>query len=64
MTSYTAELEQTEMHWKIDGAQAMLKLRCVAINDPWDELTEFRIQRPYPHISLYRIQTWPMKRTA
>ena len=39
-------LERTGMHWTIPGAQAMLKLRCVALNGQWDEFTQlFRIQR-------------------
>ena len=61
-------LERTGMHWTIDGAQAMLKLRCVAINGHWDEFTAFRIQREtqrlYPHTGLYEVETWPMKRAA
>jgi hypothetical protein len=61
-------LERTGMHWTIDGAQAMMKLRCVAINGQWDEFTEFRIQREtrrlYPHTALYEVETWPMKRAA
>jgi hypothetical protein len=61
-------LERTGMHWTVDGAQAMLKLRCVAINDQWDEFTEFRIQREtqrlYPHTALYEVEAWPMRRAA
>lgn len=61
-------LERTGMHWTIDGVQAMLKLRGVAINDQWDEFTAFRIQREtrrlYPHTSLYVVEEWPMKRAA
>lgn len=61
-------LERTGMHWTVDGAQAMLKLRCVAINDQWDEFTEFRIQREtqrlYPHATLYEVEAWPMRRAA
>jgi hypothetical protein len=61
-------LERTGMHWTIEGAQAMLKLRCVAINEQWDEFTAFRIQREaqrlYPHTTLYEVEEWPMKRAA
>ena len=61
-------LERTGMHWTLDGAQAMLKLRCVAINDQWEECTEIRIQREprrlYPHTTLYAVEAWPMKRAV
>ena len=61
-------LERTGMHWTVDGAQAMLKLRCVAINEQWDEFTEFRIQREtrrlYPHTALYEVEAWPMALAA
>jgi hypothetical protein len=61
-------LERTGMHWTIAGAQAMMKLRCVAINGQWDEFTAFRIQREtqrlYPHTTLYEIEAWPMNRAA
>ncbi len=61
-------LERSGMHWTLDGAQAMMKLRCVAINDQWDEFTEFRIQhetrRLYPHTGFYSVEEWPMNRAA
>ena len=61
-------LERTGMHWTLDGAQAMMKLRCVAINGQWDEFTAFRIrretQRLYPHTALYEVEEWPMHRAA
>lgn len=56
------------MHWTIEGAQAMRKLRDVAINDQWDEFTAFSIQREtrqlYPHTTLYEVEAWLMKRVA
>ena len=61
-------LERTGMHWTVNGAQAMLKLRCIAINGQWDEFTTFRIQREsqrlYPHTTLYEVEDWPLSRAA
>lgn len=46
-------LNRTGMRWTLEGAQAMLRLRCVAINGLWDELMTAHIQREtkrlYPH---------------
>lgn len=38
-------MERTGMRWEIDGAQAMLNTRSAHINDEWDDLIEFRIQK-------------------
>ena len=61
-------LERTGMRWTIPGAQAMLKLRCVAINDQWDEFTEYRIKREterlYPHAEQLGTLAWPLAEAA
>ena len=61
-------LERTGMHWTIPGAQAMLKLRCVAINEQWDEFTQFRIQREterlYPERNAHETLEWPWPEAA
>jgi hypothetical protein len=61
-------LERTGMHWTIPGAQAMLKLRCVAINEQWDEFTQFRIQREterlYPERKAHETLEWPWPQAA
>jgi len=60
--------ERTGMHWTIPGAQAMLKLRCVAINEQWDEFTQFRIQREterlYPERKAHETLEWPWPEAA
>ena len=33
------------MRWMIEGAQAMLDLRSVALNGDWNGFTQYRIQR-------------------
>jgi hypothetical protein len=38
-------LEQTGMRWTVEGAQAMLHVRALYLNEQWDELIEFRIER-------------------
>jgi len=29
-------MERAGMHWTLPGAQALLNLRCVALNDEWE----------------------------
>jgi hypothetical protein len=61
-------LERTGMHWTVAGAQAMLQLRCIAINQQWEDFTAFRVQREserlYPHTTLYEIEDWPIPQAA
>lgn len=38
-------MEQTGMHWKIPGAQAMLDLRAIYLNGDWDNLMAYRIAK-------------------
>ena len=51
-------MERTGMHWRIPGAQAMLDLRAVYLNDDWDAFQNYRIvaerRRLYPYLRLIR----------
>ncbi len=51
-------MERTGMRWRIPGAQAMLDLRAVYLNDDWDEFQNYRIEeerrRLYPYLALVR----------
>jgi hypothetical protein len=38
-------MEQTGMRWTVEGAQAMLHVRALYLNDEWDEYVAFRIER-------------------
>ena len=61
-------LERTGMHWTVAGAQAMLQLRCMAINQQWEAFTAYRVrqesQRLYPHTTLYEVEDWPISKVA
>jgi len=61
-------LERTGMHWTVAGAQAMLQLRCIAINQQWDDFTAFRVRREserlYPQTTLYEVEDWPIPQAA
>ena len=37
-------MEQTGMRWTVDGAQAMLHVRALYLNDQWEEFLEYRIE--------------------
>lgn len=37
-------MELAGMRWEIEGAQAMLSLRALYLNDQWDDFIEYRIQ--------------------
>ena len=51
-------MEPTGMRWRIQGAQAMLDLRAVYLNDDWDAFQNHRIQqarrRLYPYLRMIR----------
>ena len=57
-------MERAGMQWTLVGAQAMLNLRSVALNQTWEEFTQFRIQheteRLYPHRNLLDTIDWPL----
>ena len=38
-------MEQTGMRWTVEGAQAMLHVRALYLNDQWEEFLEHRIER-------------------
>ncbi len=38
-------LERTGMTWTIEGATAMLGLRCIHLSDQWDDYVKFRVER-------------------
>ena len=45
-------MERTGMRWTMTGAQTMLELRCVSVNEEWDAFISFHVtqenQRLYP----------------
>jgi hypothetical protein len=57
-------MERAGMQWTLQGAQAMLNLRSVALNQTWQAFTHFRIQheteRLYPHRNLLGAVDWPL----
>jgi len=57
-------MEGAGMRWTIDGAQAMLDVRSISINEDWDEFTKFRIKREetrlYPHKKFLKEIAWPL----
>ena len=61
-------MERAGMHWTIPGAQALLRLRCVAINGEWEAFMRYRIQqetaRLYPHAELIEQAAWPLPLAA
>ena len=46
-------MERTGMRWCVDGAQAILDLRAVYLNDDWNQFHKYLIRREqkriYPH---------------
>jgi hypothetical protein len=38
-------LEQTGMRWTVEGAQAMLHVRALYLNEQWEDFLEFRVER-------------------
>ena len=38
-------MERTGMRWVLSGAEAMLNLRCIALNGAWDEFMKFHINK-------------------
>ena len=57
-------MERAGMQWTLGGAQAMLAVRSVALNDDWADFNNFRIeretQRLYPHRNLVGTVDWPL----
>jgi hypothetical protein len=40
-------MEQTGMRWTVEGAQAMLHVRALYLNDQWGEFLEFRVEQEH-----------------
>jgi hypothetical protein len=38
-------MEQTGMRWTVEGAQAMLHVRALYLNDQWEDFLEFRVEQ-------------------
>ena len=61
-------MERAGMHWTLPGAQALLRLRCVALNGEWEAFIRYRIQqetaRLYPHAKLVAQAQWPLPMAA
>ncbi len=38
-------MERTGMHWTLPGAQAMLQLRCLALNGQWEDFMQYYIEQ-------------------
>ena len=43
-------LDGTGMHWRLEGASAMLKTRALYLNGEWDAFVEYRIQQEQEHL--------------
>jgi hypothetical protein len=61
-------LERTGMHWTVSGAQALLQLRCVALNGDWEAFMNYYIEqegkRLYPHAHRVEPAEWPLLKAA
>lgn len=57
-------MERSGMQWTLQGAQAMLNLRSVALNQAWSDFMQFRIrhetERLYPYRNLLATIDWPL----
>jgi hypothetical protein len=60
-------MERAGMHWTLPGAQALLSLRCVALNDEWEPFMNHHIQsetaRLYANIPI-KPQSAPLRLVA
>ena len=61
-------LERTGMHWTVPGAQALLQLRCVALNGDWEAFMKHYIDqestRLYPQAHRVEPAEWPLLKAA
>jgi hypothetical protein len=61
-------MERAGMHWTVPGAQALLRLRCVALNGEWEAFLHSRVQqetaRLSPHADLVDQAEWPLPLAA
>jgi hypothetical protein len=49
-------MEQTGMHWRIPGAQAILHLRALYVNGDWESFQQYRIERQCQRLYPYKEQ--------
>jgi hypothetical protein len=47
-------MERAGMRWVVQGAQAMLELRCIQIGSAWDEFNAYRIRKETTRLYPYR----------
>jgi hypothetical protein len=61
-------MERAGMHWTVPGAQALLRLRCVALNGEWEAFLHSRVQqetaRLSPHADLVDQAEWSLPLAA
>lgn len=57
-------MERTGMHWRVQGAQAMLNLRATYLNGDWDDFSAYRIEqetrRHYPYQPVIQRIEWKL----
>ena len=52
-------MEGSGMRWIMSGAKAMLNLRCIYINEAWDQFMDFHIQQEQQRIHSTRLKNSP-----
>jgi hypothetical protein len=57
-------MEQTGMRWEVEGAQAVLSLRAIYINEDWDSFHTTRIEQEQQALYPYRDQLANLLNTA
>jgi hypothetical protein len=53
-------MERTGMNWGVEGAQAMLDLRCIFLCDAWDKFVAYRIEKETQRLYPYRDSLQPV----
>lgn len=57
-------MERAGMHWRVEGAQAMLNLRATYLNGDWDDFSAYRIEqetrRQYPYQPVIQRIEWKL----
>jgi hypothetical protein len=61
-------MERTGMRWSMTGAQKMLELRCVSVNEEWHPFMSFHVnrenQRLYPSMTAANDDSLPLSQAA
>jgi len=57
-------MELTGMRWRLEGAQAMLDLRAVYLNDRWDQFNRYRVRQEQRRLYPYRARIQSQWRVA